>query len=1176
MNETGSSEQNGGAANSSRRGGLRNRGISSRKTGLSVSFHTQEAERTLASAQIEYASVESVFHEEVESTAREDDLGDPEDGNNEGDDASHEDLEAGKKGEPDDLDNEEEEDDDDDDDDVDSFEEESFSMDSEEMREAAVRAGFWGVIAGWIQNDLLQRLFNCLESILKCLKCARGGGGEEGGDAQDDLVNLVTDAVDLDDVMLANQLPAGSGHGLATSGNGATSSATTNVAANTALTSSTTTTAQQTTTIVGMQMATSAAQGAAGATGAATASAATTAATATATGIVGTVSGAVASAGLATQVGVVVSVAAVTAVSTGVAVTTTISNDQPVQTAVPRPEILLPNCTGDSRSLRKTGFVELHIQGLPIEDDIVLPEIRQELELLFQSIYNNLTGMCLDPFDRVLWNATLERWETFVAFEDIESMNTGSSNSSISTDQVRPQATTITYWTAEVSCNGCPDSEPLFDNTRLDATGRSRHRGLNEKITNSSSTASNGTHSPSPKVGVDLSYEEFFPIFASNFGFHLPPIVVSVVSGLNITNSSIDFLDLIQVVQALTKSPVQAANSTSGQFVTVKSLKEDDIQEYDEFVQASGGQVTTPFVVEELSLIEDCVTTERMESSEDDICDRLGSIDAQEIVDCLNPGTSSSARCSVLLEGLISSFKDQLQDQTVVPTVAPALIDETLPLDDVQEIVADTATLSPNPTFDPSPQTVLAIPTMSETTLSATSSTMVPSMGPTAPATNSPSLGSAGIKIPTNIPGFIDDEAGALPTPNKVPSATDNPTAGTTTGEPTEVSSIAMKLSSGPMIMPTNYPLAQPQFQPMSTPTNKGPITDDLAPQMATSTPKAPTASSSNTPTASSPTQAPSLRATIPPSVLSQISVAPSHHASLSPATTSMLFAFTQQEGSLGSPKVATGFPSKSPATATPTIRVTLSELSASRLNAFTAKTAEPAPVTTPRTEPPVVSTSTTSTATVTIEVTPSPSKQTPSPTFEPTPDPTPDPTPTPTAEPTPGPTFEPTPDPTADPTAPPTQPPTEPPTNPPTNPPSVPPTEPPTEPPSSPPTTTPTLAPTEAPTLPPADPPSERPIISPTTPQPTTEECNAAFAFYNETYYLIFQGDPSVLGDNQVTSAFEAAYINLGPAVCDPQILDVDVEGRYTRRHLQQLNPQHTPNSQPNCYAHKGANQDS
>ena len=163
-------------------------------------------------------------------------------------------------------------------------------------------------------------------------------------------------------------------------------------------------------------------------------------------GLAATAAAGVAQAGLATQLGAAVGVAAVTAaaVSTG----TMVNPNQPPAAApfaIPPANLseipsamspddpwIPPMCLVPA--ITKQGSVELKIQSL--SEDVILKH-RIELQRLFREIYNNISGMCLDPMYRTMYYSTLEEWSITQHGPD------------------RPIITT-TYWSATVNCSGCP------------------------------------------------------------------------------------------------------------------------------------------------------------------------------------------------------------------------------------------------------------------------------------------------------------------------------------------------------------------------------------------------------------------------------------------------------------------------------------------------------------------------------------------------------------------------------------------------------------------------------------------------------------------------------------------------------------------------------------------------
>ncbi|CAB9511738.1 ECF subfamily RNA polymerase sigma-24 subunit [Seminavis robusta] len=306
-----------------------------------------------------------------------------------------------------------------------------------------------------------------------------------------------------------------------------------------------------------------------------------------------------------------------------------------------------------------------------------------------------------------------------------------------------------------------------------------------------------------------------------------------------------------------------------------------------------------------------------------------------------------------------------------------------------------------------------------------------------------------------------------------------------------------------PSMLPSREPSSSPSNEPSVSPSNKPSLLPSLMPSTTPSfqPSRKPSPSPTSVPTPE-PTQAPTKRATQTPTTQNPSKEPTTLNPSKAPTQSPVVsYQSAQAQVQIIQPTPSpTIIPTKHPTSSPPT-------LSPSTLN----------PTPTPRA--------------ITNEPTPVPTKgptfePTPPPTADPTFEPTPEPTPEPTAEPTPSPTFEPTNTTTSMPTPAPTFGPTSPPTEAPTEPPTVPPTDPPTEP------------PTDPPTNPPTDPPTEPP-----TEAPTIEACNAAFTSYDQIYFVAFQGDIQMLQDNQVTAAFQTAYKDLGPGVCDPIVVGVAVD---------------------------------
>ena len=130
--------------------------------------------------------------------------------------------------------------------------------------------------------------------------------------------------------------------------------------------------------------------------------------------------------------GVVATVAASAAIGTSPMTT---NSTMPLD----RPSFALPTCS--ELSTDKQGYVELSIQGIPQR---AFTEQRELLQSLFRDVYNEISGMCLDPMQRVLQEAVLEDWDTdwgnySFPFDDIDAVD---------------QSVTTTYWSANVSQSG--------------------------------------------------------------------------------------------------------------------------------------------------------------------------------------------------------------------------------------------------------------------------------------------------------------------------------------------------------------------------------------------------------------------------------------------------------------------------------------------------------------------------------------------------------------------------------------------------------------------------------------------------------------------------------------------------------------------------------------------------
>ena len=134
---------------------------------------------------------------------------------------------------------------------------------------------------------------------------------------------------------------------------------------------------------------------------------------------------AVAATGLVTQVGAAIIAGAVVAAvyTPGVTVDSSLQMD----------DFVPPVCSNASTA-KWNGFAEFNLKALMTP---ILPQDKRNMEVLFRDVYNNISGMCLDPFRRILLNATLLDWETLTVEEG-------------------QQNVTKTVWSGLVSCSGCP------------------------------------------------------------------------------------------------------------------------------------------------------------------------------------------------------------------------------------------------------------------------------------------------------------------------------------------------------------------------------------------------------------------------------------------------------------------------------------------------------------------------------------------------------------------------------------------------------------------------------------------------------------------------------------------------------------------------------------------------
>ena len=327
----------------------------------------------------------------------------------------------------------------------------------------------------------------------------------------------------------------------------------------------------------------------------------------------------------------------------------------------------LPSCIADNKeSESHTGYVEMRLQGL---DGVGTEAPKEELEELFREVYNNVSGMCLDAYDRTL---TL-----------------GSVNLTVPPpleQQSWDAESTVTYWTADVTCNSCPDYEPLFQvNTTGSgdlSTGSSRDRWLTQQRL------------------FDYA-SDFLPLFASTFGYHLRQRF-----GTDIDDYDDEDGISTRVTYAATKSYTGLPGTIGNQevvnpgspFFVVQVIGDSVIRKYDEYVSLLGGQVEAPFATPTLERITGC-TVDAHGASDDSICQQawFEDINRSDLAFCLN--NTLRHYCQDLLNPLFHAFK---LNPTMVPNADR--IQEIFPADlsayKAHETASDIATVGLSPSVD--------------------------------------------------------------------------------------------------------------------------------------------------------------------------------------------------------------------------------------------------------------------------------------------------------------------------------------------------------------------------------------------------------------------------------------------------------------------------------------------
>ncbi|CAB9506260.1 hypothetical protein SEMRO_260_G101600.1 [Seminavis robusta] len=450
-----------------------------------------------------------------------------------------------------------------------------------------------------VKNGIFQQILAWLTLCFRyCWKKIKGGDSNEDG---------ALDVVDVVDPSGGNkfttQLGQGGGAntgvvagatGMAAAGAGTSAGAGAGAGAGAANAS----------TVVG-QMATQAATSAAGATATATSAAAASA------GFAASVTSAVASFGVASQIGMALGVVAVSAaaISGGMAIKEAVSVDaNATAPAVVDDSVWVPpNCSPTSQL--KEGFVELKIRGMP-ED--ALPQHKETLEAIFRDLYNNLTGMCLDPFSRVLHEAELRDWtteETVVLVEDIDQVldinGTTTNTNNATNGTIQKQTSNNTSETTNDATTEQPNSTfPSSGNTSGLAPSLSRRR---------------------LQLQAQIDMSQFFNLFAASFGYSIEPVLFEI--GISGPGQS-----TLQVVFATTMA-VSSGDRGEESEVVVLSIGNAEIEPHIEAVEENESILMTPFISDELALLAECVSEDKVEedpTDKDELCKQLQQVIALE------------------------------------------------------------------------------------------------------------------------------------------------------------------------------------------------------------------------------------------------------------------------------------------------------------------------------------------------------------------------------------------------------------------------------------------------------------------------------------------------------------------------------------------------------------------
>ncbi|CAB9510915.1 ECF subfamily RNA polymerase sigma-24 subunit [Seminavis robusta] len=1029
-----------------------------------------------------------------------------------------------------------------------SHSESAASVDSAIEREKSILFG----IAFWVgMQQAMKYVFvlhvQCCTTIMRCLKqcCKRASSG----DAQaKDGAELIDNGVVRNDATSRTTQQTGSGAAVAVA------------------------------VMASMGGSAAAAGAATGATTAAAVAAGASAVTASATTVA-----AVATAAVITA----------TAVTAGLA-SSIVSQEQPVVPYVALVGINTadpfepPSCALDGQM--KMGYVELKFEDM---DSSKIGPMQEELEILFRQIYNEITAMCLDPFQRIMFSANMTGFYS-------ENITTFAENATL----------------VNGTCN-----RTFSDSNATDTTDESQGRSLQEK------------------QDAEFVLSEFFVLFATTYEQQMR----AILEAFNVTSPSGSRPSLYVAFTRRTSTL-----ATTGEFSdVVQRVGRTDINQYVDLVSANNGTIVAPFVNEELNNLQNCLEQKQSDAT-DDFCEELlagVSVDIQTMEACLESVTAQE--CQEVLPAVLEKWASSNGTASVTierdsPTISPSpnvqssFVELQVMLDS-----SDSRESSGSPVWSPqtgSPDMLVPTDTSKNPAAGtgsplATPTTVTPSDGVVAAsAMQPPASSSSPGSNPNDNPGIL------------VPASVAPMSIGHTEGTPTVTSG---PLSFSPAtVVPATTPITSIQTvtpgSPSSTPTTSSPTTrtptvtpgsPSTSPTKGTAsvTSRSPsvspaTTSPTDTPTTGMPTVtpgSPSVSPTTAPPTDTPTTQIPTVTTgsplarpatgipTVTPGSPSARPATETPTGSPGSPSVkpttgtptvTPGMPSMSPATSAPSIIVTPGTPSASPSTASPASgsptmdtegspTVNPTPTTgSPTTETgeptsmaPISGTPTNAEPVSTIKPSLEPTLQpTPEPTQGITVEPSPNPTNEPTNEPSPSPTNEPSPSPTNEPTEEPSPSPTNEPTGEPTPSPTNEPNQDPTQSPSGLQSATPSMVqapshnpgtnPSQQPSQEPSASPSFRPSSGPTTLQPTvtpgepTSSPNSApssgpttvaeacgFITTTAYYYMGFDNNTDLQSDTELNTAFLQSYGALNRTeTCAPVLIDAAVARRIDGRRLQ------------------------